>query len=130
MKTSKEKNSNIFETAEIAEAKEVLRHFMNMDLNSIIHAGKAAELKSSLSLVLSSNSFPENVLDVISKFVDGYDQNIDSYKASQRDLNEARRNEHSMKELETNLEQLVSTYMPARSEAQAIGRATDRLEKL
>ena len=98
-----------------------------MDLTSVIRSGKALELKNSLSILLTTNSFPYDKLDRTDEFLAEFDQRCERYEAAQRDLREAQENEDLVSELRTTLRQLSSKFMPVRNQAEAADSEIARL---
>ncbi|KAM6584146.1 hypothetical protein CsatB_011148 [Cannabis sativa] len=113
---------------EIAYAKKILKQCLDIDLDNVIQLGRDFELKKSLSILLSSNAFPENMEDEITKYVANFVQSCEQYEVAKQDLREVQENEKSIEILKTDMKNISSEYFPLRNQAEVVDNEIAELE--
>lgn len=114
---------------EIADAKKIVKQCLDMKLACFIQSGRTSEFKKSVSAMLTVNAFPDSMVDVITKFLDDFDQSCERYVGAEKDLREVEQKEKSIVELKTTLKQLSSKFMPIRNRADKVNREIADLER-
>ncbi|PON54719.1 E3 ubiquitin-protein ligase SIN-like [Parasponia andersonii] len=105
---------------EIANAKVVFKECLDIDLAKVIESGRDFELKKSLSVLLSTNEFPDNMVDEITHFLANFDKTSEQYEVAQQDLIEVQEKEKLIGQLKSTMKQLSSKFMPIRNLAEAV----------
>ncbi|KAM6600488.1 hypothetical protein CsatA_020097 [Cannabis sativa] len=114
---------------EIDSAKIIFKQCLDIDLDNVIQSGRDFELKKSLSILLSSNVFPENSVDEVTKFVDDFVQSCEQYEMAKQDLREIQEKEKSIDDQKTAMKQLSSKFLPIRKQAEAVDHEIAELER-
>ncbi|PON82556.1 E3 ubiquitin-protein ligase SIN-like [Trema orientale] len=128
--SSEAKSSSSFCTSactdeEISQAKEIFKECLNLKLASVIQSGRDLELKKSLSIMLTGNACPDNMVIFTTKFLGNFEQ----YTSAQQDLREVQESEKSIRELETTMKQIASEFMLLRNQAEAVDQEVAELER-
>ncbi|XP_060963248.1 MATH domain and coiled-coil domain-containing protein At3g58380-like isoform X2 [Cannabis sativa] len=106
-------------------AHNIFKECLNMKLASVIEEGREIELKKSLSIMITGNECPDNMVSFTTKFI----ENLDQYIGAQKDLREVQDKEKSIEKLETIAKQLASEFMPLRNQAEAVDQEIFDLER-
>ncbi|XP_062091695.1 MATH domain and coiled-coil domain-containing protein At3g58360-like [Humulus lupulus] len=114
---------------EIAYAKEIIKQCLDIDLDKVIQLGRDFELKKSLSILLSSNAFPENMVDEINKFMANFVESCEQYEVAKQDLREVQEKEKSIEDLKTDMKQISSEFFPIRNQAGVVDNEIAELER-
>uniref|UniRef100_A0A803NUE9 MATH domain-containing protein n=1 Tax=Cannabis sativa TaxID=3483 RepID=A0A803NUE9_CANSA len=114
---------------EIDSAKIIFKQCLDIDLDNVIQSGRDFELKKSLLILLSSNVFPENSVDEVTKFVDNFVQSCEQYEMAKQDLREIQEKEKSIDDQKTAMKQLSSKFLPIRKQAEAVDHEIAELER-
>lgn len=114
---------------EIANAKETFRQCINMKLANVIESGRAPVFKNSLSIMLTVNAFPNDVVHEMTKFLANFDRRRELYMSAQQDLREAKEKQNSVSKLKTTLKDLSLEFVPIRNRANEVDQEVARLER-
>ncbi|KAM6584141.1 hypothetical protein CsatB_011143 [Cannabis sativa] len=114
---------------EITYAKNILKQCLDIDLDNVIQLGRDFELMKSLSILLSSNAFPEEMVDEITKFVANFIQSCEQYELAKKDLREVQLNEKKIDDLKTDMKQIYSDFLPIRTQGEAVDHEITVLER-
>ncbi|XP_062089008.1 MATH domain and coiled-coil domain-containing protein At3g58210-like [Humulus lupulus] len=114
---------------ETVYAKNIFKQCLDIDLDNVIQLGRDFELKKSLSILLSSNAFPENMVDEITKFVANFVQSCEQYEVAKQDLREVQEKEKTIEDLKTDMNQISSEFFPIRNQAEVVDNEIAELER-
>ncbi|KAL5568694.1 hypothetical protein UlMin_025269 [Ulmus minor] len=133
-KTSEAQSSDSFQSPllsieEISNAKKTFKRCLDKNLTNVIKSGWTQEFMNSLSIIITSNSVPGNLVEELSWFLYNFDQSCERYMASKQDIVKAEGKENSVGDLKTNLKQLYHQFMPIRNEAESVDEEIADLER-
>ncbi|KAL5568700.1 hypothetical protein UlMin_025275, partial [Ulmus minor] len=123
-KTSEAQPSDSFQSPllsieEISNANKTFKRCLDKNLTNVIKSGWTQEFMNSLSIIITSNSVPSNLVEELSWFLYNFDQSCERYMAAKQDIVEAEGKENSVGNLKTNLKQLSHQFMPIMNEAES-----------
>ncbi|XP_060963069.1 uncharacterized protein LOC115710792 isoform X1 [Cannabis sativa] len=114
---------------EISNANKIVKQCLDMKLGSFISSGRTREFKNSVSIMLTVNSFPDNKVDEITKFLDEFNQTCERYVGAEQDTRVAEQKVSSIMELKTTLKQLSSKFIPTRNRVEEVDREIADMER-
>ncbi|KAL5568701.1 hypothetical protein UlMin_025276, partial [Ulmus minor] len=129
-KNSEAESSDSFQSPllsieEISNAKRTFKQCLGQNLTNVIKLGLTQEFMNSLSVVLTANAIPNNLVEELGWFLSNFDQSCDLYMAAKQDIVEVEEKENSVDDLK----QLYHRFMPIRNEAASVDEEIAELER-
>ncbi|KAL5568692.1 hypothetical protein UlMin_025267 [Ulmus minor] len=128
-KTSDSFQPPLLSTEEISNAKRTFKRCLDQNLTNVIKSGWTQEFMNSLSIMLTANAIPNNLVKELSWFLSNFDQSCERYMAAKQDIVEVEGKENSVDDLKTNLKQLYEQFLPIRNEAASVDEEIAELER-
>ncbi|KAL5568695.1 hypothetical protein UlMin_025270, partial [Ulmus minor] len=117
--------SPLLSIEEISNAKRTFKQCLGQNLTNVIKLGLTQEFMNSLSVMLTANAIPNNLVEELGWFLSNFDQSCDLYMAAKQDIVEVEEKENSVDDLK----QLYHRFMPIRNEAASVDEEIAELER-
>ncbi|PON82549.1 E3 ubiquitin-protein ligase SIN-like [Trema orientale] len=114
---------------EIWKAKKTFRECLSMKLANVIELGQVSEFKNSLSIMLTINALPNNVVPEMTKLLINFDQHHELWIAALKELQIAQEKENAVSELKIFAKKLSLEFVPIRNRADYVNQVIAELER-